>query len=132
MEEERMQDNSDDENNDGHECDAALMNDSIEEEDDDFHLVKKNISSSSKLKYIDDYDTDSIKSLINLINKTNNLKVESLHHKIRVENCETNEFSFKENCKCDFNRIWSRQKISTFIFVPASFVSSFELDTCHN
>jgi hypothetical protein len=96
MEEEKMQGNDDED--DGQEC-QALMNDSIEDEDDDFHLVMKNISSSNKLKYVDDCDTDSIKSLINLINKTNNLKVESLHHKIRVENCETNELTFKENCK---------------------------------
>ena len=77
----------------------TLMNDSIEEEDDDFHLVKKNNSSQNKIKYIDDYDTDSIKSLINLINKTNNIKVESLHHKIQDGKFQTNDLTFKENCK---------------------------------
>jgi hypothetical protein len=89
-------DNQDEDETNEHD---TIMNDSIEEEDDDFHLVKKNSNSVSKIKYIDDYDTDSIKSLVNLINKTNNIKVESLSHRIHVEQYQTNELTFKENSK---------------------------------
>lgn len=58
-----------------------IMNDSIEDEDDEFisrHLV-------NKISYIDDYnDTDSIKSLFNLINsKTTN------NHNTSMEICES-------------------------------------------
>ena len=60
---------------------SVTMNDSIEEEDDDFHLVKK-MSNPNQIKYIDDYDTDSIKSLINLINKTNTIRIEPVNNKV--------------------------------------------------
>ena len=46
------------------------INDSIEEENDDFHLVNQISSSNLNLKFIDDNDTDSLNSILNL-NKQN-------------------------------------------------------------
>ena len=63
------------------EHDTTLLNDSIEEEDDDYHFVRKN-PSISKIEYIDENDTDSIKSLIELINKKNITRSE---HKVKFQ-----------------------------------------------
>lgn len=61
------------------------INDSIEEENDDFHLVNQISSSNLNLKFIDDNDTDSLNSILNL-NKQN---VDETKPEIKLQTTQT-------------------------------------------